>query len=60
MKNLLIHFKKFNENNQIASTFPKIGTKLRLKKARWPTLLRLKVVFYKKNKKSHNLISINF
>jgi len=51
---------KFNENNQIASTFSKIGTKLRLKKARWPTLLRLKVVFYKKNKKSHNLISINF
>jgi len=25
---------KFNENNQIASTFSKIGTKLRLKKAR--------------------------
>jgi len=34
MKNLLIRFKKFNENNQIASTFSKTGTKLRLKKAR--------------------------
>jgi len=32
MKNLLIRFKKFNKNNQIASTFQKIETKLRLKK----------------------------
>jgi len=32
MKNILISFKKFNKNNQIASTFSKIETKLKLKK----------------------------
>jgi len=53
MKNILISFKKFNKNNQIASTFSKIETKLKLKKTGWPTLLRLKVVFYKK--KSHTI-----
>jgi len=34
MKNILVRFNKFNANDQIASTFSKIGTKLRLKKTR--------------------------